>query len=97
MFIITVIDSVVPEYKFIRDDKWGTPVRTHDFSTAKVFDNREAAEAYIIGFQLGKTYHKHEIVSLSSNFGLDGSKIVAETSYQNNGKGNFLVAIHKVK
>lgn len=97
MYIITVVDSVIPEYQFIREDKWDTPVRSNDFSTAKRFETIQEAEAYITSFQLGKTSHTHNIVKLSIDFGMDGSKIMAETSFQNNGKGIFLVAIRKVK
>lgn len=97
MFIITVDSSVLPEYQYIREDRWNTPVRSPDESTAKVFENIEQAKLYIERFQLGSTSHVHNILHLSSNVNENKSKIVAKTSFQNNGKGKFLVAIVPVK
>jgi len=91
MFIITVESSVLPEYQYIREDRWATPVRSPDVSTAKTFEDQESAKSYIDRFQLGSTSHVHCIVQVSE------SKVVAKTEYVNNGKGKFVVAIRKVK
>lgn len=91
MFIITVESSVLPEYQYIREDRWETPVRSPDENTAKTFEDQESAKAYIERFQLGSTSHVHCIVQVSD------SKVVAKTKYVNNGKGKFIVALQNVK
>jgi DNA-directed RNA polymerase subunit F len=60
MFFIRVqTDS---EYKYIREDRWNTPVRTNLQSDAKLFDTAKDALEYAERFMLVGTHYVHEIV-----------------------------------
>jgi hypothetical protein len=62
MFFIRVqTDS---EYKYIREDRWNTPVRTTLQSDAMLFETAEAAVEYAKCFMLVSTHYVHEIVEM---------------------------------
>lgn len=65
MFFIRVqTDS---DYKYIREDRWATPVRTNVQSDAKLFETAAAAVEYSRKFMLVSTHHVHEVLDLQEN------------------------------
>lgn len=61
MFFIKVqTDS---EYKFIREDRWGTPVRTPHQDDAKQFETASDAVEYARKFMLVSTHHVHSVIA----------------------------------
>lgn len=88
MFFIRVqTDS---DYKYIREDRWATPVRTNVQSDAKIFETAEAAVEYATRFLLVSTHYVHEIVEMQ-----EVVKITCH--YVQNSKGKWVLDAKAVK
>ena len=61
-FLKVLTDS---EYKYIREDRWLTPVRTNDIDDAKVFSTPDQALEYARKFNLVSTGHAIEVLDFS--------------------------------
>ncbi len=53
------------EYKYIREDRWLTPVRTNVIDDAKVFSTPDQALEYARKFNLVSTGHTIEVLDFS--------------------------------
>lgn len=60
MFFIRV--QTGSDYKYIREDRWETPVRTNVQSDVKLFETATDAVEYARKFMLVSTHYVHEIV-----------------------------------
>lgn len=88
MFFIRVqTDS---EYKYIRENRWATPVRTNLQSDAKLFETATDAVEYARKFMLVSTHYVHEVVELQ--------EIVKSTlHYAPNASGKWGLDVKAVK
>lgn len=87
MFLIRVQTN--SEYKYIREDYWGTPVRTNVQSEAKLFETVEAAIEYAGCFMLVSTHYVHEIV--------ENEVVKITCQYGQNSKGKWVLDAKAVK
>lgn len=78
------------EYKFIREDRWLTPVRAPNLEDAKVFSTPEDALEYARKFNLVSTGHTIEVCDFSD-------KKFYLCTLKNDGKGKFVLDAQKVK
>lgn len=78
-------------YKYVRLDKWETPVYDTDIHKAKQFSTEEEAEEVVRKFHLVRSHYEHII--LCSDDGL--IRAVSVCNLVRNSKGQFVLEIKK--
>ncbi|SOK59308.1 hypothetical protein [Yersinia phage fHe-Yen9-03] len=79
------------EHKFIKIDKWNTPVLTISIDSAYKFESLNSAIEFISKFNLVKTSYVHQIYDCSTD------KLLATCTLVRDNTGKFIVGVQLQK